>query len=214
MQNQKEIEKEKELKKQEKLERRKRKREKLESTHHLFLDPNYDKQKQIIAKDLDEALGKAVAGGQRKRKLISSADPEQDNAESLKVNTDSNEKKSSSSEEIEELTTPLVVQTTSSALIAKLDVKKKVNEKELEKKKEKILCYPPFFFFFLFLLKMYRYAAWARTRQLQGISRLALIRSPILSLSFIFICCFFLRSRLLCLGENGIFSFLLLNRSS
>ncbi len=139
LQNQKEIEKEKELKKQEKLERRKRKREKLESTHHLFLDPNYDKQKQIIAKDLDEALGKAVAGGQRKRKLISSADPEQDNAENPKVNTDSNEKRSSGNEEIEELTTPLLVQATSSALIAKLDVKKKVDEKELEKKKEKQL---------------------------------------------------------------------------
>lgn len=145
MQNQKEIEKEKALKKQEKLERRKRKREKLESTHHLFLDPSYDKQKQIIAKDLDEALTKAV-GIQRKRKLISSNDGDQNTTENLKINNDSNEKTNSSSgsnEEIEK--SDLVVKpstSTDSSLIAKLDVKKKVDDKEvkiLEKKKEKQL---------------------------------------------------------------------------
>jgi hypothetical protein len=143
LQNQKELEKEKALKKQEKLEKRKRKREKLESTHHLFLDPNYDKQKQIISQDLDEALSKAV-NMQRKRKLISSADGDTEN--SLQINhSDSNsneETKTTTMASAELYVKPSTSSAADLALIAKLDVKKKVDSKEagaLEKKKEKQL---------------------------------------------------------------------------
>ncbi len=146
MQNQKELEKEKALKKQEKLEKRKRKREKLESTHHLFLDPNYDKQKQIISQDLDEALSKAV-NMQRKRKLISSADADTEN--SLQANqSDSNSNEETKSTVTTASAELSVKPSTSSAaadsaLIAKLDVKKKVDSKEAgaldKQKKEKQL---------------------------------------------------------------------------
>jgi len=59
LENQNETARLKEEKKREKIEARKKKRENLEKSHHLFVDPNYDKQKEKIAQDLDEAISKA-----------------------------------------------------------------------------------------------------------------------------------------------------------
>jgi hypothetical protein len=128
--NQKEIEKQKELKKEEKSARLKRKRDKFENTHHLFLDPSYDKQKKRIAEDLDEAIGKS-GDGQRKRKLISSTD----------------EQEAPLSPPDHQATDVVLPQTSASAnldSIAKFDLAKSKNIEEnakdksvLEKKKEK-----------------------------------------------------------------------------
>ncbi len=56
-----ELAREKEEKKEEKLEKRKKKRADMEQNHHLFVDASYDKQKEKIAQDLDEAIVKAIA---------------------------------------------------------------------------------------------------------------------------------------------------------
>ena len=139
LENQKELEKQKSQKMQEKLERRKRKREKLESTHHLFLDPNYDKQKLKIAEDLDEAIGKA-ATEQRKRKLISSND---ENVPTTSANTaetekfhkqtdDSASKSSSSDGEKDKVDIQASVSATLSITTSKFEVKK---SEVVEKKK-------------------------------------------------------------------------------
>ena len=131
LENQKELEKEKALKREEKLERRKRKREKLESTHHLFVDPSYDKQKQKISQDLDEAIGKAALV-QRKRKLISSADPDTDKptTSSSEVTTEIAEKiltESNAAEKQAEESTP-ATSTQLNTLIAKFDSKTSSSE--------------------------------------------------------------------------------------
>ena len=60
LEKQNELAKQKEETKREKAERRKKKRDKLEAKHHLFVDANYDKQKEKISQDLDEAITKAI----------------------------------------------------------------------------------------------------------------------------------------------------------
>ena len=60
LEKQNELAKQKEEAKREKAERRKKKRDKLEAKHHLFVDANYDKQKEKISQDLDEAISKAI----------------------------------------------------------------------------------------------------------------------------------------------------------
>jgi hypothetical protein len=65
VERQEELAAERELKKSEKAKRRKQKRERLEHSHHLFVDPQYDRQKEKIANDLDEAITKALGQKQQ-----------------------------------------------------------------------------------------------------------------------------------------------------
>lgn len=51
---------EKEQKNLEKAKKRKQRRENLEHSHHLFVDPQYDRQKEKIASDIDEAVALAL----------------------------------------------------------------------------------------------------------------------------------------------------------
>lgn len=55
-----ELAKKKEEDKKIKQERKKKKLEKLESSHHLFVDPKYDEQKQKITEDLEQAISSAI----------------------------------------------------------------------------------------------------------------------------------------------------------
>ncbi len=87
------IAKEKEEKKREKLEKRKKKRADMEHSHHLFVDPNYDKQKEKISQDLDEAIVKAIAEKKHaketpveKKEEASSSEPMQKGASLIDIN--------------------------------------------------------------------------------------------------------------------------------
>lgn len=94
MQNQEEIAREKEEKKQEKIEKKKQKLENMEQSHHLFVDPKYDQQKEKIANDLEEAIGKATA---EKKKTTKSTED---------TNETTNKADSSNAETKSELTRP------------------------------------------------------------------------------------------------------------
>lgn len=90
VEQQNELAKEKEEKKREKLEKRKKKREDLEHSHHLFVDPQYDKAKEKIANDLNEAIGKAISEKKKseekpRKEEAKSSNASSDNEESLKV---------------------------------------------------------------------------------------------------------------------------------
>ena len=71
-----ELAKQKEESKRERAEKRRKKRQQLESTHHLFADAKYDEQKQKINNDLEQAiqLGAEKEREKKKRKLISTND--------------------------------------------------------------------------------------------------------------------------------------------
>ena len=97
-----ELAKRKDAEKKEKAERRRKKRDQMENTHHIFLDPKYDQQKQKIDQDLDDAIQKAAKAERlvmksKKRKLgaassssgpISSADAQQEEESKGKEVTD------------------------------------------------------------------------------------------------------------------------------
>lgn len=80
---------EKEQKNLEKAKKRKQRRENLEHSHHLFVDPQYDRQKEKIASDIDEAVALAL----KKKKAAAAANNEPSSSDS----SDSEEEKPSTS---------------------------------------------------------------------------------------------------------------------
>ena len=112
-----ELAKQKDLEAKERSERRKKKREQIDSKHHIFVDPKYDEQKQKITQDLEDAL--KIAAGKKVNKegeVSPSTSEEKSSDESEKEENSTNGKKSDSGSdksENESSTKSVVLPTTS-----------------------------------------------------------------------------------------------------
>lgn len=122
-----EISKKKEEERTAKLDRKRKKREKLESTHHLFVDPKYDEQKQKITEDLDAAISTAIANNKLKKNTTNAEKSSSDNESS---NSGSENSSSNGSVGDENSTQPQT-----SGFVGKLEnAEKSVENGKLEKK--------------------------------------------------------------------------------